>query len=142
MSVGSQPDYHCFIDRVNDVKVGNLIGVDKYGNKYYEDKKHFFFGESPDEHDFKLQVFRRILLRMFRCVCYFISVLCKQTNTQRILHHLWFGNLTVFSVKKNVFSTSPLGDLHHGDERKEHHVGGGRQHGSSWMVRPATSLQN
>uniref|UniRef100_A0A671X2R3 NADH dehydrogenase [ubiquinone] 1 alpha subcomplex subunit 12 n=1 Tax=Sparus aurata TaxID=8175 RepID=A0A671X2R3_SPAAU len=31
--------------RVNDVKVGNLIGVDKYGNKYYEDKKHFFFGD-------------------------------------------------------------------------------------------------
>lgn len=30
----------------------------------------------------------------------FIIILCKQTNTQRILHHLWFGNLTVFSVKK------------------------------------------
>lgn len=53
MSVGSQPDYRCFIDRVNDVKVGNLIGVDKYGNRYYEDKKHFFFGESPDEHDYQ-----------------------------------------------------------------------------------------
>ncbi|KAG7235955.1 hypothetical protein INR49_001736 [Caranx melampygus] len=30
--------------RVNDVKTGTLIGVDKYGNKYYEDKKHYFFG--------------------------------------------------------------------------------------------------
>uniref|UniRef100_A0A4W6G2A7 NADH dehydrogenase [ubiquinone] 1 alpha subcomplex subunit 12 n=1 Tax=Lates calcarifer TaxID=8187 RepID=A0A4W6G2A7_LATCA len=29
--------------RVNDVKTGTLIGVDKYGNKYYEDKKHYFF---------------------------------------------------------------------------------------------------
>uniref|UniRef100_A0A7N6ALQ6 NADH dehydrogenase [ubiquinone] 1 alpha subcomplex subunit 12 n=1 Tax=Anabas testudineus TaxID=64144 RepID=A0A7N6ALQ6_ANATE len=31
--------------RVNDLKTGTLIGVDKYGNKYYEDKKHYFFGE-------------------------------------------------------------------------------------------------
>ncbi|KAM4711738.1 NADH dehydrogenase [ubiquinone] 1 alpha subcomplex subunit 12 [Anableps anableps] len=30
--------------RVNDIKTGTLIGVDKYGNKYYEDKKHYFFG--------------------------------------------------------------------------------------------------
>uniref|UniRef100_A0A6J0VF39 NADH dehydrogenase [ubiquinone] 1 alpha subcomplex subunit 12 n=1 Tax=Pogona vitticeps TaxID=103695 RepID=A0A6J0VF39_9SAUR len=29
--------------RVSDLKVGALIGVDKYGNKYYEDKR-FFFG--------------------------------------------------------------------------------------------------
>ncbi|XP_056281041.1 NADH dehydrogenase [ubiquinone] 1 alpha subcomplex subunit 12 [Pseudoliparis swirei] len=28
--------------RVQDGKVGPLIGVDKYGNKYYEDKKYFF----------------------------------------------------------------------------------------------------
>lgn len=34
----------------------------------------------------------------------FIIILCKQTNTQRILHHLWFGNLTVFSVKKKMCS--------------------------------------
>lgn len=34
------------INRVNDVKTGTLIGVDKYGNKYYEDKKNYFFGES------------------------------------------------------------------------------------------------
>uniref|UniRef100_A0A3Q1GNY4 NADH dehydrogenase [ubiquinone] 1 alpha subcomplex subunit 12 n=1 Tax=Acanthochromis polyacanthus TaxID=80966 RepID=A0A3Q1GNY4_9TELE len=31
--------------RVNDIKTGTLIGVDKYGNKYYEDNKHYFFGE-------------------------------------------------------------------------------------------------
>ena len=35
-----------FIGRVNDLKTGTLVGVDKYGNKYYEDKKHYFFGES------------------------------------------------------------------------------------------------
>ncbi|XP_008313683.1 NADH dehydrogenase [ubiquinone] 1 alpha subcomplex subunit 12 [Cynoglossus semilaevis] len=30
--------------RANDVKVGALVGVDKYGNKYYEDSKNYFFG--------------------------------------------------------------------------------------------------
>ncbi|XP_034019066.1 NADH dehydrogenase [ubiquinone] 1 alpha subcomplex subunit 12 [Thalassophryne amazonica] len=30
--------------RVNDVKTGTLVGVDKYGNKYYEDTKNYFFG--------------------------------------------------------------------------------------------------
>jgi NADH:ubiquinone oxidoreductase subunit len=30
------------IYRTNDVKVGTLVGEDKYGNKYYEDKKQFF----------------------------------------------------------------------------------------------------
>lgn len=33
-------------DRANDVKVGALVGVDKYGNKYYEDSKNYFFGKS------------------------------------------------------------------------------------------------
>ncbi|CAM4582195.1 unnamed protein product [Caretta caretta] len=28
--------------RVNDLKTGALVGVDKYGNKYYEGKKYFF----------------------------------------------------------------------------------------------------
>ncbi|EMP26931.1 NADH dehydrogenase [ubiquinone] 1 alpha subcomplex subunit 12, partial [Chelonia mydas] len=28
------------IHRVNDLKIGALVGVDKYGNKYYEDKRH------------------------------------------------------------------------------------------------------
>uniref|UniRef100_A0AAY5K9N7 NADH dehydrogenase [ubiquinone] 1 alpha subcomplex subunit 12 n=1 Tax=Esox lucius TaxID=8010 RepID=A0AAY5K9N7_ESOLU len=28
--------------RANDVKTGALIGVDKYGNKYFEDKRYFF----------------------------------------------------------------------------------------------------
>ncbi|KPP74292.1 NADH dehydrogenase-like, partial [Scleropages formosus] len=28
--------------RINDLKTGALIGVDKYGNKYYEDKRYFF----------------------------------------------------------------------------------------------------
>ncbi|NXJ03175.1 NDUAC dehydrogenase, partial [Odontophorus gujanensis] len=28
--------------RVGDLKTGTLIGVDKYGNKYYEDKRNFF----------------------------------------------------------------------------------------------------
>uniref|UniRef100_U3J741 NADH dehydrogenase [ubiquinone] 1 alpha subcomplex subunit 12 n=1 Tax=Anas platyrhynchos platyrhynchos TaxID=8840 RepID=U3J741_ANAPP len=27
---------------VNDLKTGTLVGVDKYGNKYYEDKRNFF----------------------------------------------------------------------------------------------------
>uniref|UniRef100_A0A663MKY9 NADH dehydrogenase [ubiquinone] 1 alpha subcomplex subunit 12 n=1 Tax=Athene cunicularia TaxID=194338 RepID=A0A663MKY9_ATHCN len=27
---------------VNDLKTGTLIGTDKYGNKYYEDKRNFF----------------------------------------------------------------------------------------------------
>lgn len=52
MSWGNQSDYHHFIARVNDVKTGTLIGSDKYGNKYYEDKKHYFFGES-NVYDFK-----------------------------------------------------------------------------------------
>lgn len=30
------------IHRVNDLKTGTLIGTDKYGNKYYEDKRNFF----------------------------------------------------------------------------------------------------
>lgn len=30
------------IHRVNDLKTGTLVGVDKYGNKYYEDKRNFF----------------------------------------------------------------------------------------------------
>ncbi|MED6292207.1 hypothetical protein CHARACLAT_031277 [Characodon lateralis] len=34
--------------RVNDIKTGTLIGVDKYGNKYFEDKKHYFFGFSKE----------------------------------------------------------------------------------------------
>lgn len=38
--------YNYLIYRVNDVKTGTLVGVDKYGNKYYEDNKHYFFGES------------------------------------------------------------------------------------------------
>lgn len=28
------------------MKVGALVGVDKYGNKYYEDSKNYFFGKS------------------------------------------------------------------------------------------------
>ncbi|XP_019370419.1 PREDICTED: NADH dehydrogenase [ubiquinone] 1 alpha subcomplex subunit 12 isoform X1 [Gavialis gangeticus] len=28
--------------RVSDLKIGTLIGVDKYGNKYFEDKRYFF----------------------------------------------------------------------------------------------------
>ncbi|EGW08396.1 NADH dehydrogenase [ubiquinone] 1 alpha subcomplex subunit 12 [Cricetulus griseus] len=28
--------------RANDVKLGTLVGEDKYGNKYYEDNKQFF----------------------------------------------------------------------------------------------------
>lgn len=39
------PSSSFFIFRANDVKTGTLIGVDKYGNKYYEDAKHYFFGE-------------------------------------------------------------------------------------------------
>nr|XP_029523050.1 NADH dehydrogenase [ubiquinone] 1 alpha subcomplex subunit 12-like isoform X1 [Oncorhynchus nerka] len=32
----------CFCYRANDVKTGALIGVDKYGNKYFEDTRYFF----------------------------------------------------------------------------------------------------
>uniref|UniRef100_A0A3Q3EUS6 NADH dehydrogenase [ubiquinone] 1 alpha subcomplex subunit 12 n=1 Tax=Labrus bergylta TaxID=56723 RepID=A0A3Q3EUS6_9LABR len=35
--------------RVNDVKTGALIGVDKYGNKYFEDKKNYFFGDGTSQ---------------------------------------------------------------------------------------------
>ncbi|KAM7328087.1 NADH dehydrogenase [ubiquinone] 1 alpha subcomplex subunit 12 [Alexandromys fortis] len=28
--------------RANDIRVGTLVGEDKYGNKYYEDNKQFF----------------------------------------------------------------------------------------------------
>ncbi|NXV18905.1 NDUAC dehydrogenase, partial [Cepphus grylle] len=28
--------------RVNDLKTGMLVGTDKYGNKYYEDRRNFF----------------------------------------------------------------------------------------------------
>ncbi len=28
--------------RVNDIKTGALVGIDKYGNKYYEDNRQFF----------------------------------------------------------------------------------------------------
>jgi len=31
--------------RMNDIRVGSLVGTDKFGNKYYENKSHFF-GES------------------------------------------------------------------------------------------------
>uniref|UniRef100_A0A5G2QQP8 NADH dehydrogenase [ubiquinone] 1 alpha subcomplex subunit 12 n=1 Tax=Sus scrofa TaxID=9823 RepID=A0A5G2QQP8_PIG len=31
--------------RANDVRVGTLVGEDKYGNKYYEDNKQFFGDE-------------------------------------------------------------------------------------------------
>lgn len=30
------------IHRVNDLKTGTLVGTDKYGNRYYEDKRNFF----------------------------------------------------------------------------------------------------
>ncbi|KAM9169885.1 NADH dehydrogenase [ubiquinone] 1 alpha subcomplex subunit 12 [Pangshura tecta] len=30
------------LSRVSDLKIGTLVGVDKYGNKYYENKKNFF----------------------------------------------------------------------------------------------------
>ncbi|NXG73918.1 NDUAC dehydrogenase, partial [Baryphthengus martii] len=30
------------IHRVNELKTGTLVGTDKYGNKYYEDKRNFF----------------------------------------------------------------------------------------------------
>eukprot|EP00073_Rattus_norvegicus_P024750 XP_006239825.1 PREDICTED: NADH dehydrogenase [ubiquinone] 1 alpha subcomplex subunit 12-like isoform X1 [Rattus norvegicus] len=28
--------------RANDIRLGTLVGEDKYGNKYYEDNKQFF----------------------------------------------------------------------------------------------------
>lgn len=46
MSLCCERDHQRFIGRVNDVKTGALVGVDKYGNKYFEDNKNYFFGES------------------------------------------------------------------------------------------------
>ena len=34
-----------FLCRTDDLKEGDLIGEDKYGNKYYENNK-YFYGES------------------------------------------------------------------------------------------------
>lgn len=34
------------ICREVEKKTGTLVGEDKYGNKYYENKKRYFFGES------------------------------------------------------------------------------------------------
>ncbi|XP_036914112.1 NADH dehydrogenase [ubiquinone] 1 alpha subcomplex subunit 12-like [Sturnira hondurensis] len=39
---GGLPGYLRMFFRVNDVKVGTLVGEDKYGNKYYEDNNQFF----------------------------------------------------------------------------------------------------
>ena len=38
----SLPRFFC---RTDDLKEGDLIGEDKYGNKYYENNK-YFYGES------------------------------------------------------------------------------------------------
>ncbi|KAG7275308.1 hypothetical protein CRUP_015246 [Coryphaenoides rupestris] len=39
--------------RANDIKVGALVGVDKYGNRYFEDSKHYFFGKLTFSLDFQ-----------------------------------------------------------------------------------------
>ncbi|KAF3815415.1 hypothetical protein GH733_016797 [Mirounga leonina] len=39
---GSLRGYLRVFFRANDVRVGTLVGEDKYGNKYYEDNKQFF----------------------------------------------------------------------------------------------------
>lgn len=41
---------------------------------------------------------------------------------------------SVLRVTPLLVRSSPLGDLHDGDEWKEHHVGGGWQHGARRMV--------
>ena len=28
--------------RMNDIRVGTLVGTDEFGNKYYENKDHFY----------------------------------------------------------------------------------------------------
>ncbi|EPY84727.1 hypothetical protein CB1_000450004 [Camelus ferus] len=39
---GGLRGYLRILFRANDVRVGTLVGEDKYGNKYYEDNKQFF----------------------------------------------------------------------------------------------------
>uniref|UniRef100_A0A7J8G0R8 NADH dehydrogenase [ubiquinone] 1 alpha subcomplex subunit 12 n=1 Tax=Molossus molossus TaxID=27622 RepID=A0A7J8G0R8_MOLMO len=39
---GGLRGYLRMLFRANDVRVGTLVGEDKYGNKYYEDNKQFF----------------------------------------------------------------------------------------------------
>nr|XP_021531280.1 NADH dehydrogenase [ubiquinone] 1 alpha subcomplex subunit 12 [Aotus nancymaae] len=39
---GGLRGYLRMLFRANDVKIGTLVGEDKYGNKYYEDNKQFF----------------------------------------------------------------------------------------------------
>lgn len=102
---------------MNDVKTGALVGVDKYGNKYYEDTKHYFFGECT----------------------WFITCLFKLMQSH--LNNL-MGYAPAANLLGRVFRTTPLGDLHHGDEWEEDAVGGGRQHGASWMVRQWRCITN
>lgn len=32
----------CFYCRTDDLKIGNLVGTDKFGNKYYENNTYFY----------------------------------------------------------------------------------------------------
>uniref|UniRef100_A0AAZ1XEZ9 NADH dehydrogenase [ubiquinone] 1 alpha subcomplex subunit 12 n=1 Tax=Oreochromis aureus TaxID=47969 RepID=A0AAZ1XEZ9_OREAU len=58
--------------RVNDIKTGTLVGVDKYGNKYYEDTKHYFFGES---NSFQSPIVTVSRLNIHKSFCYLVSLI-------------------------------------------------------------------
>jgi len=77
---------------VNDIKTGALVGVDKYGNKYYEDNKNFF--------GINLHT---LVVYKFKFTVFYVFWVC-------IFH--------CFNSRP-----SPMGDLHHRDERKEDFVG-------------------
>lgn len=91
------------------MKTGALIGVDKYGNKYYEDERSFF-GEScvflnrGDICRIFLDYYGLIYKQILKC----FSIL--------VLKSLWH-------VLLSVLRTSPLGDLHNRDEWEENPVG-------------------
>lgn len=109
------------------MKTGALIGVDKYGNKYFEDEKSFF-GEScvslnrGDICRTFLDYYGLIYKQILKCFCILV------------LKSLWY-------VLLSVLRTSALGDLHNRDEREENPVGCWWQYGSSRMVKSVT-LQN
>ncbi|KAL6084398.1 hypothetical protein STEG23_011221 [Scotinomys teguina] len=44
--------------RANDIRLGTLVGEDKYGNKYYEDNKQFFGSSHVEDSERTLKLIR------------------------------------------------------------------------------------
>ena len=53
------------------MKTGALIGVDKYGNKYFEDKKNYFFGEWISQK--RTKSFGSLMYYHFYNICFFAN---------------------------------------------------------------------